>query len=168
MIRRLAAVAGLLVGLLVWLQIVQWFSGLPEGFNEAQSSTATDLAAMDGGATRWSELHDGANRDLGRFLPGYGVGGAVAVLAVFVGRGRAHRDRWLAAASVGLLAVGCTADLVETALFRSSLERLLDGGAAADLVTRTRVTRAFTAVKWAGVVGWLASLLWLTARPNRG
>ena len=113
----------------------------PDGYNGAQSATAGWLAARP---DRWAAWRRGATRDLVMFVPAFVVYGAAALAWSVPGRR-------LRACAVGCLVGAGLADVVETVLFRGTLDRFLDGAAAGELATRTSVTRAATGAKYAGV-----------------
>lgn len=140
-VKRGSAVAALLAGSAAVLGASARAARFPAGYNGAQSAPASRLAARP---DRWADWRGGATRDLAVFVPAY-VGFGTAALAWAVPGGRV---RTLALSS---LAGAGAADVVETVLFRGTLDRLGDGAAVGDLAARTAVTRAFTAVKLAGV-----------------
>jgi hypothetical protein len=131
----------------------------PGDFNRAQSSSAPSLAERP---DRWADWRDAANRDLVLFVPSYVVYGAAALAWAVPGR----RARRFAVAAIVLMGA---ADVVETLLFRGTLERLTDGAAATDLTTRTDVTRLATGVKYTGfllVLGALATVVTRRGEPR--
>lgn len=130
--------------------------GFPPGYNGAQSASAGWLADRP---ARWAGWRDAATRDLVVFVPAY-VAVGVAVLAWAMPT-RAWRAR-----SIAALAAAGLADVVETVLFRGTLDRLLAGSAAADLATRTRVTQAATVVKYGSFVLVAGTLGWWCCRPG--
>jgi hypothetical protein len=66
--------------------------------------------------------------------------------------------------AVALLAIGTTADVIETLLFRQSLTRLLDTSGRADVGTLTSITLAMTVVKWTALLGFLVTLFAMILR----
>jgi hypothetical protein len=121
-------------------------TSFPAGYGPAQSGSAEELAGLR--ANRIAELLEGARRDLGRYLPGYVAIGTATVAFAYWQRGRCREDRRFAGFAVGAVAVAGAADLVETLLFRETLQRLQAGLGREDIEALADVTRGFTVAKW--------------------
>lgn len=139
--RRAVAVSVLLVVSAAVLRGVAGLADFPDDYNRAQSATAGWLVER---ADRWLLWRRGATRDLAIFIPAY-VGYGAAALAWALPRRR------LRAWAISSLVAAGLADVVETVLFRGTLDRFLGGATAAQLATRTTVTRAATVAKYGGL-----------------
>lgn len=149
---RVAALVALLVASGVVLGLgATVVAGIPRSYGAAQSNAACHLAER---ASEWSDFLSGTARDLLIFIPLY----FVVCVAVVVVTSRRPAGRWTDNLFAGrvlsdgvalVLAVGgAAADVVETLIFRRTLEQLQTGRACPTLTTATDVTAAFTAVKW--------------------
>jgi hypothetical protein len=141
--RRAASVSVLLGLSAAVLRGVARLVDFPDGYNGAQSSTAGRLAERP---DQWSPWRRGATRDLAIFIPAF-VGFGAAVLAWAI------PGRRLRVWAISSLVAAGVADVVETVLFRGTLDRFRGGATAAELSTRTTVTRAATVAKYSGFVG---------------
>lgn len=132
-------------------------TGFPGDYDAAQSSGAEWLATR---SVRWEVWRDVATRDLVVFVPGYVVVGTAALVWAVPRRG-------LRVAAVASLLAAGAADVVETLLFRGTLDRFRDGATAAELATRTTVTAAFTVAKKGGIgLACLALAALVLVRPE--
>lgn len=138
--RRTVAVSALLVVSVAVLRGIARVADFPDGYNGAQSATAGWLAER---ADRWAPWRRGATRDLAIFIPALVGYGAAALAWAIPGR---RLRVW----AISSLTVAGLADVVETVLFRGTLDRFLGGATAAQLATRTTVTRAATVTKYGG------------------
>jgi len=170
--QREAGRSRLFVGLVLILllaggtAVLQAVSGIPMAYGNAQFGSASALAAEDTFPTL-TDLADGAEADLKRFIPGYTLLGILALLVTYVLRGRQRSDgRALAKISL-LLAVGVVADVIETILFRSTVTSLIDGTDATELADQVLFTRVAFVVKFAGLLAALAGLALLIGRRAR-
>lgn len=93
-------------------------TGFPGDYNAAQPSSAEWLATRSG---RWAVWRDVATRDLVVFVPGYVVVGTAALVW-------AVPRRVLRVAAVASLLAAGAADVVETLLFRGTLDRFRERG----------------------------------------
>jgi hypothetical protein len=89
---------------------------------------------------------------------------AVVLLVAFVLRGRRHDDVRLLTKISLLLAVGVTADVIETVLFRSTVNSLIDGTDPTELADQVLFTRVAFVVKYTGLLAALAGLAILVRR----
>ena len=154
MVVLLLATAGVLQG-------VARVAGLPDGYNAAQSK---DAAWLSRHPDRWAEWRDGATRDLLIFIPAFATFGLVALMW-------AMPTRSLRVWSCAFLAGVATSDVIETLLFRGSLDRFGDGVPTADLAARTTVTQVASGGKYLflGLVGVTLGAVVLTGgRRNPG
>ena len=167
--QRQAGRSRLFVGLVLILilaggtAVLQAVSGIPTAYGNAQFGSASALAAEDS-FPPLTDLAEGAEADLNRFIPGYTLLGAVALLVAFVLRGRRHDDIPLLTKICLLLAVGVAADVIETVLFRSTVTSLIDGTDPTELADQVLFTRVAFVAKFAGLLAALAGLVLLVAR----
>lgn len=125
--KRLLALLVLLAASAGVLQVFAGLTDFPSDFNDAQSASAKELLRHP---QRWSIWSDTAKRDLVPFIPAY-VSWGVAVITWATWRRR------FSAMSCGfMLAVGA-ADVLETALFRRTLDRLMHGATESQVSTLT-------------------------------
>lgn len=154
---RVAATLIVLVPVLIAVAALGWACRFPPGYAGAQSARAATLAGKT--HEELQSLDDGGFRDLTLFIPGLTlIMAAVLILASPPRRPPAGNPgpptgvtgwTWI---SFALLALYATADVIETALFRSTLAQLLKGVEAATLDGRTLLTAAFTCLKWFGII----------------
>ncbi|MGI8807185.1 MAG: hypothetical protein ACR2KK_04990 [Acidimicrobiales bacterium] len=135
--KRLVAVLALVALSAVVLLVVAWMIGFPKGFNEAQSASGRWLETRP---DQWRVWRRTATRDLLLFVPAY-VGLGTAAICWATAR------RPFATWPSRLLVLGGIADIVETLLFRRTLDRLIDGATGAELSTVTGVTSFVSGLK---------------------
>lgn len=129
-IRRIVALGVLLFAATAVIWGVGKIADLPNGYNGSQSDAACDLATDP---ATWSDLVDGTTRDLAIFIPSYLV---VCLAAVAITSRKPRGDRFRRAFDGGAQSDGIAgllalmlglADIIETVLFRRTLERLQAG-----------------------------------------
>jgi hypothetical protein len=153
--RRLGALVLLLALAFVSAWLVGQLSDMPSGYGGSQSDGACTLALRP---HDWASLVHGTTHDLLVFIPAYVV---IGLVAVYLTR-RPERGNRLAAALIIAMAA---ADVIETLLFRRTLEHLQGGEACRDLTTATDVTRAFTVAKFGFLFLFVADVTWRVLRP---
>lgn len=118
--------------------------GLPDGYNGAQSKSATELALH---RHDWASWKRAATRDMYIFVP-VDLAAGSGVIGLLLRLNRSGRGRPPTRAIFLALVGAGVADGAETALFRRTLEGLGGGEPAASLLTATRVTLVLTCLKW--------------------
>lgn len=104
-------------------------------------------------ATTWPELVDGTTADLLLYVPFYL---ALSFGVIWLTSWRPRRWWFQSdALAVGVVIALGVADVVETLLFRHTLNELVAGASAADLVSNTDLTRVFSCGKWLLAVAFL-------------
>lgn len=135
--KRVAALIVLIAATVAVLRLLARLIDFPPDFNGAQSAPAEELL---GHHERWSTWRATATRDLVLFIPAY-VAWGVSAIAWATWR------RLLSTPACGfMLAVGA-ADVIETVLFRRTLDRLLHGATEDQVSTLTSVTAVATKTK---------------------
>lgn len=157
--KRLVALLVLVAASAGVLHMLAGLTDFPPDYNDAQSASANELLRH---RDRWSTWSDTAKRDLLPFIPAYLLWGVAAIAW-------ATWRRPLCSLSCGfMLAVG-TVDIVETVLFRRTLDRLMHGATESQVSTLTSVTAVATKVKLTcaalAIVLLIASVL-LPRRPR--
>lgn len=142
--QRLIAVVLLIVVMMLLFSIAGWALDLSTGYGSAQSRSATWLADHTGQLGDW---RSSATRDLFGYVPIYLVGGSIAYFF-------ATRSPW---PSITLLALGALADAVETVRFRGTLDDLIAGRPATELLERTSTTALATGLKWGFILASIIS-----------
>ena len=137
--KRLVALLVLLAASAGVLRMLARLIDFPPDFNDAQSASANELLRHP---DRWSIWSKTAKRDLVLFIPAYVSWGVTAIAW-------ATWRRPLSSWSCGFMLAGGAVDVVETVLFRRTLDRLMHGASESQLSTLTSVTATATKVKWA-------------------
>jgi hypothetical protein len=166
----LVALLGVTVGVVVLF--AGRVSDLPPGYAWKQFESASKLVQR---GDEWRALQRGAVRDLFVFVPIYLVWGLAA--AAMVGAAaptdagvnarpwwsRVARSRWTLAGAVVFMAL---ADAIETALFHTSLTRLIETEGAGSIDSLVAVTQVFSRLKGLGFVAAVALLFFqVLTRP---
>lgn len=161
---RAGAAAGLVLLILAWTGILAALADIPSGYGAAQSR---DEAWLKAHPSDWARFRLGTSRDLFRYIPGYFIFGVVLLASVAIARRATtdRRDRMVTLVVGALLLVGAVADVIETLLFRHSLNRLLATAGAAHISTVTSVTAAMTATKFVGLAGFVVALVGYVLMP---
>lgn len=136
--KRLVALLVLLAASAGVLGVLAGLADFPPDFNDAQSASANELLRHP---DRWSAWSDTATRDLVLFIPGYVLWGVAAIAW-------ATWPRRLTYGSCGFMLAAGAVDVVETVLFRRTLDRLMQGATESQVSTLTSVTGVATTVKW--------------------
>lgn len=133
----------------------------PDEYQRWQSARAKELRH---GSTEWGELRNGTELD-SFFISAYTAVSFALVYALRrlrrLPRGRPDPATRTALA---LFTLGAVADVVETASFRISLERLIVSSSA-DVDLTTQLSRWMTGAKWGLLGAGAAVLLWNLWRP---
>lgn len=149
---RVVALAVLLAASVAVLGVGALVADLSRDYASSQSQAACDLAERP---SEWSEFLSGTARDLLVYIPLYLVL-FVAVVAITSRTAvrpsfrRLFAGRFLSDGVALVIAVtAAAADVVETLLYRRTLQELEAGRSCETLTTATDVTAAFTALKFA-------------------
>ena len=154
-------------------------SDLPDGYGGKQDDSASELASLskdqpEEQLKEWSTLRAATARDIFIYVPIYLVWGLAlaAIVAAAKSKEESSAGQWwvriVKAPRTIAIAVIVTAvtDLIETALFRTSLTRLVDGGGAASIELLTRVTAPLTRLKYvAGAAAFVLLVIQVLASP---
>lgn len=158
---RVVALVVLLAASAAVLGVGALVAGLSRDYGSSQSQAACDLAER---ASEWSEFLSGTARDLLVYIPLYLVL-FVAVVVITSRRTARPCFRNLFAGRVlsdGVALVvaltAAAADVVETLLYRRTLQELEAGRSCETLTTATDVTAAFTMLKFA-MIGLFVALI---------
>ena len=153
-------------------------SDLPDGYGGKQDDSVRVASLSEDQPEKqlkeWSTLRAATARDIFVYVPIYLVWGLAlaAIVAAAKSKKESSAGQWwvriVKAPRTIAIAVIVTAvtDLIETALFRTSLTRLVDGGGAASIELLTRVTAPLTRLKYvAGAAAFVLLVIQVLASP---